>query len=281
MTLELSLLQTVAGGLDHPEGIAYARDGHLYASGEGGQVYRISIENKTAQQFASTGGFGLGIAIDHQSNLYVCDMGVHAVVRVRPDGSTSTYATGTADNPLQVPNYPVFDERGNLYVSDSRGWGQKNGLIYRFTPSGEAQVWCTTASGYTNGMALSLDRSHLYVVESIPARISRVPIRADGSAGVVELVVELPKTVPDGIAFDERGNLYISCYSPDRIYRYTAAGLLEILFDDWSRISLNAPTNVAFAGQDLERMAISSLGGYSIAWAEVGARGSRLCYPTL
>jgi len=279
--LALSQFETIVSGLDHPEGIAYAPDGSLYASGEAGQVYRVNIAGKTFTQFASTGGFGLGIAVDAESNLYVCDMGVHAVVRVMPNGATETYTTGTADNPLRIPNYPVFDATGNLYVSDSRDWGKKNGLIYRIRPGGEAGVWSEAASGYTNGMALHPDGQSLYVVESIPPQISRIPIAADGSAGTAETIVALPETVPDGIAFDANGTLYITCYAPDRIYRFSSTDGLEILFDDWSRTVLNAPTNIAFVGASLDRLAAASIGGYGLVWADIGVRGAPVHTPRL
>lgn len=281
MTLELSRIETVAAGLDHPEGVAYGPDGYLYASGEAGQVYRISPSEGTWEQIGSSGGFGLGIAIDADANLYVCDRGAHAVVRVSPGGESAIYATGTESEPAVSPNYPVFDAAGNLYVSDSRGWGTNDGLIYRFRPGGKGEVWCRSASDYTNGMALSPDDGYLYVVETHLPGVSRVPINPDGSAGERELVVVLPKTAPDGIAFDAQGNLYITCYAPDRIYRLTPGGAPEILLDDPVRIALNAPTNIAFAGPDLGRLAISSLGGWSVAWADVGAKGLRLHYPKL
>ena len=35
-------------GLDHPEGIAWGLDGHAYAGGEAGQVYRIDVDAGTA-----------------------------------------------------------------------------------------------------------------------------------------------------------------------------------------------------------------------------------------
>jgi gluconolactonase len=274
-------LEVIVAGLDHPEGVAYGPDGNLYASGEAGQVYRISLTDQSFSQFASTGGFGLGIAIDADSNLYICDMGVHAVVRVNPSGETSVYSKGPEENPLIIPNYPVFDGQGNLYVSDSRNWGQKNGLIYRIRPGGESEIWSKASGEYPNGLALGLDDRYLYVVESTLPGISRIEILPDGTAGEREIVVEMPRTVPDGIAFDEEGNLYISCYAPDRIYRYSPDGSLEILFDDWERMILNAPTNVAFAGPDLSKLAISGLCGWSVAWANVGKRGKRLHYPKL
>ena len=42
-------------GLDHPEGIAWGLDGHAYAGGEAGQVYRIDVERREVVQFADTG----------------------------------------------------------------------------------------------------------------------------------------------------------------------------------------------------------------------------------
>jgi sugar lactone lactonase YvrE len=94
-------------------------------------------------------------------------------------------------------------------------------------------------------------------------------------------VVNLPETVPDGICFDIDGNLYITCYSPDRIYRLTAQGQLEIIFNDWARMSLNAPTNLAFAGPNRDRLVAASLGGYGIVWADIGAIGAVMHYPSL
>lgn len=281
MALDLSRIQYLAAGLDHPEGVAWGPDNKVYATGEAGQVYRIDPDTGTCEQFASTGGFGLGIAHDAAANLYVCDMGVHAVMRVTPDGKVSRYATGTADNPMQKPNYPVFDAEGNLYVSDSRNWGQDDGLIYRCRPGGEAEVWSRQSPGYTNGLALSADGCWLYVIESTLPGVSRIAIGKDGKAGEREVAVLTPGAVPDGVALDAAGRLYIACYAPDRIYVAEPGGEPEILLDDWQRMVLNAPTNVAFAGPNLDRLAIAGLGGWAIVWADVDAVGQRLNYPKL
>jgi gluconolactonase len=131
MSEDLSRLSVLVWGLDHPEGVCTAPDGHLYATGEAGQVYRVDLATKSFAQIGSTGGFGLGIAADAHSNLYICDMGVKAVVRVRQDGTSSLYSRGAAGEELTVPNFPVFDAAGNLYVSNSGGWGAKNGTIQR------------------------------------------------------------------------------------------------------------------------------------------------------
>jgi gluconolactonase len=130
-------------------------------------------------------------------------------------------------------------------------------------------------------MALSPDGRFLYVVESTPPLISRIAIGADGTAGAYEVVAELPRTVPDGIAVDAGGRLYVACYAPDRIYRIVPGGAPEVLFDDWSRMLLNAPTNLAFAGPELDRLVIASLGGSALSVADPGARGAPLHTPRI
>ena len=44
---------------------------------------------------------------------------------------------------------------------------------------------------------------------------------------------------------------------------------------------LNAPTNLAFAGPDLDRLVIASLGGSALSVADAGVRGARLHAPRL
>jgi gluconolactonase len=130
-------------------------------------------------------------------------------------------------------------------------------------------------------MALSPDGKFLYVVESTPPLISRIAINPDGSAGAYEVIAELPRTVPDGIAFAADGRLYVACYAPDRIVVIPPGGKPEILFDDWLRMSLNAPTNLAFAGPSLDRLVVASLGGAGLSVADLGVKGARLAMPDL
>lgn len=276
----ISTLQVLAPGLDHPEGVAWGPDGKVYAGGEAGQVYRINLADGKYEAFASTGGFVLGLAHDATGNVYVCDQNLKAVVKVTTEGQTSTYSSGSAEQPMRLPNYPVFDEAGNLYVSDSGDWAERNGCIWRIKPDGSAEVWDRHASGFTNGMCLSPDGRSLYVVESSPPLISRIEIKPDGSAGERSIVVELPRNVPDGLAFDLDGNLFISLYNPNIIYKFKN-GKLTVLYDDWEQLILVAPTNIAFGGTDLKTLLIANLCGWGLAAAEQDVAGLPVKYPNL
>lgn len=274
-------LEVVPHQLDHPEGVAWGPDGKVYAGGEAGQVYRIDLETNTCEVFANTGGFVLGLAHDAAGNVYACDQALRAVVRITPAGEVSKYSDGSAGQKMRVPNYPVFDAVGNLYVSDSGDWGAGNGFIWRVRPGGEAEIWDRQASGFTNGMCLGPDGQSLYVVESTPPLVSRIPILADGSAGPRSVVVELPRNVPDGVAFDVEGSLYISLYNPNIIYRYDTKGGLTVLYDDWEQLMLIAPTNIAFGGADMKTLLIANLCGWNLVTARMEAAGLPVQYPEL
>ena len=268
------------GGLDHPECVNWGMDGYAYAGGEAGQIYRVDVRSGECEQIASTGGFVGGLAQDGSRNVYACSNG--AVMRIAPDGAVDTYTTGTADEPLRVPNYPAFDGEGNLYVSDSGEWKQDDGCIFKVRPGGEASMWCRELTKFPNGICLSPAGDFLYVVMSLNApRVERVEIRADGSAGEVEEVVQLPETVPDGLAFDTAGNLYISCYRPDRVYRLSPQGELEILAEDFEGTVIAAPTNVAFCGEERDILLSANLGRWHLTRYDAGATGVPLNYPVI
>jgi gluconolactonase len=269
-------------GLDHPEGIAWGLDGYAYAGGETGQLYRIDIDRGELTQFADTGGFVLGIALDARGNIYACDLGNQCVQRISPGGVVTAYSTGAPERPFKTPNYPAFDALGNLYVCDSGDWKANNGGIQKIAPGGEARVWCSELDQFPNGLCLGPDGAYLYVVMSLDTpRVARVKIEADGSAGAVETVIELPGTVPDGAAFDTGGNLYISTYRPDRIYRLAPGGGLDVLAEDYEGTLMASPTNIAFCGRDRDILLSTNLGRWHITRYEAGATGMALQYPDL
>jgi len=109
----------------------------------------------------------------------------------------------------------------------------------------------------------------------------RVPIDPDGSAGAPALVADLTGSQPDGIALAADGTMFVGCYRPDRIWRIPPDGEPEVLVEDPDGVILNQPANVAFIGERLERMAVSSLGGWSLVAADVGVAGLPLRLPRL
>lgn len=276
----LDRLETIATGLDHPEGVAWGPDGRVYAGGEAGQVYAIGADGEV-DEIASTGGFMYGITVDGDGTVFACDFGRAEIARVAADGTISSYSTGTADHPIRVPNFTAFDGLGDLYVTDSGAWGAEDGLVFRVDTDGTTDVWTDRVPGFPNGCCLSAEGDALLVVESSRRRVVRVPIGPDGVAGAPETLVELAGSQPDGIALAADGTMFVGCYRPDRIWRVTPEGRPEIWLDDPDGVALNQPANVAFIGAGLDRLAISSLGGWSIVAIEAGVPGLPLRSPSI
>ncbi len=206
-------------GLDHPEGLAVHPDGSIWAGGEAGQIYRISSDGEEVVEVANTGGFILGLAFSPNAEwLAACDLLNRCVWRLDPgSGAISEFAGGAGrGDRFKIPNYATFARDGTLYVSDSGTFRQVDGRILRFKPdqSGHGEVWHQGPFNFANGLALSPGEEALYVVCSFDASVERIEVAPDGRARNRTPFARLPKTVPDGLAFDAAGNLYVSCYAP-------------------------------------------------------------------
>ena len=271
-------------GVDHPESIGIGPDGTAYTTGTGCQVYRLDLEENVAQQFASTEARCLGTAVDASGNLYAAHT-AGDVLKITPDGDVSVYAARAGDERFGCTNYPAFDRQGRMYLSDSGDWsGELNGRIYRIEPGGgEATAWYPDPVDTPNAIALDAQERHLYFVETFGSAIARIPILEDGSAGALERVVHMPRHIPDGIAFDTEGRLWIACHRPDAIYVFDLESRrLELFAEDWMGEALRGPTDVAFAGPDRDILLAASLDNLVVhRFDNTGAVGLPLNHPDL
>lgn len=271
--------------VDHPESISVGPDGTAFTTGTGGQVYRLDLTNNLAIQFASTAPRRiLGQAVDADGNLYCADT-TGKVIRIPPQGEETVYATGPHGSAFLCTNYPVFDRHGNLYISDSGDWSETiNGHIYRVRPGGgHAELWFQEPVNTPNALALDAEEKFIYFVETFGSGIARIAIRPDGSAGGFERVLHLPRTVPDGIAFDEDDRLWIAFHRPDAIWIFDLQTRhLELFAEDWRGTALRGPTDVAFAGVNRDILLAASLDNLVVhRFDGIGVRGLRLNNPKL
>ena len=268
-------------GLDHPEGVAVHPDGSVWAGGEGGQIYRVSGDGQEVTEVANTGGFILGLAFSpNREWLLACDLGNKCLWRLDLDTFTlSAFARSAGGHgQFKIPNYACFARDGTLYVSDSGTFGEVDGCILRFGPEhdGRGNVWHAGPFNFANGLALSPSEDALYVVCSFSPSVERIELLPDGSPGKRSTFLDLPKTVPDGLAFDTAGNLYVTCYAPNRIYRVDPDGRVDLLLDDWEAHTLSNPTNIAFGGPHFDQLFASNLGRWHLTRIDLGVSGAPL-----
>lgn len=272
-------VEIIRTGLDHPECINFGPDGRLYAGGFAGQVYVMIPPRYELQLLGRTEGRLAGVAVDGNHNVYVCNITRHCVLRATQNGEFSVYCDRAPDGPLVLPNYGSFDANGNYYFSDSGDYWKPSGRLIRVKPNGQAESLIGGNWHHPNGLAISPRDGAVFMIESTADDILRIPVSKDGTVGKPEIYAQLRGDVLDGLAFAKNGDLYASCYFPNRIFVISPDQNVELLIEDTTGEILNQPTNMAFEPNGT-RLFFSSFGGQHVAAINV-EEGASLHYPKL
>jgi sugar lactone lactonase YvrE len=262
--------------LHHPECVAVAPDGAVWAGNAEGDLFRIEPDAGRATCVASTGGFTLGLAFDGRGHLFACDQKSAAVWRL--DLAQGGLARFTPPG-IRIPNYPVVDAaRGCLYVSDSFSATEPGPGVWRYDlATGEGSVWYPEPLTFANGMALTNEGDALLVVETFAGKVSRIAIGPDGEPGARTDLVTGIDGLPDGIAVDDRGDVFVSLYHPSRILRVDSNGRIATYAEDPTVHMFCHPTNIAFDGGTLYT---ANLGRWHVTQIRSDTTAERLVHRT-
>jgi hypothetical protein len=144
--------------LMNPSGMAFGRDGYLYASSRAeGTVYRISPDGAMTT-YAEGMGVATGIAFDRDDNLYVGDRS-GTIFKINPDREIFVFATL---EPSIAAYHLAFNAAGILLVTGPTT--SSNQSIQAIDPDGNISIFFQ-GLGRAQGMAFDMD-DNLYVVAS-------------------------------------------------------------------------------------------------------------------
>jgi gluconolactonase len=268
-SLHVGAFRRLAPGIDGPEGVAVDRAGNVYGGGADGNVRRLSLHG-TLTEFAkvSDGQLG-GLAFDREDNLFICDGYNGRVMRVTRTGEVRVFAEWAGNNRLHVPNFPVFDADGGLWVSNSfdRPLSELDfeaeyrdprpaGNLIRFTPDGAGEV-VLDALHMPNGLAIDPSEQWLHVLQTTLHRCGR--LRLGNPQPVLEDYGPALGGGPDGMAFDAAGELLITIPDQHRLIALDAAGSLRTLVEDQEGTLLPFPTNCAFGGEGFRDLYVANM----------------------
>ena len=230
-----AVVEKIADGFGFIEGpvwVGGADDGFLLFSDiPGNKVYQWSEKLGTGVYLeevlapdAGTGGVGgsNGLSLDHEGRLILCEHGNRRVARYELDGPRTTLADRYDGKSLNSPNDIVFHSSGAAFFTDppyglpeqdadANKQLEWNG-IYRLDPDGT--VTHLGQQTRPNGIGLSPDETTLYVANSdVEEPVWRsYPVNDDLGLGESTILLDGSTVgdpgVPDGLAVDERGNLW-------------------------------------------------------------------------
>ena len=283
-------------GVLQAEGVVIDKDGAVYGGGRNGIMYKVTPDGTVSEHAKlPEGAIPNGITMDRQGNIAYCDLGKQAMMRVSQTGEVSMIADRVGDVKLTLPNFASYDAEGNLYVSNSSTgtidtvFGEltnpaPNGALVRIRPNGQGDV-VATGIYLANGTAIDPKEDAVYVLESTRDDCLRIQIRKDGTFGKPEIYSKDFPALPDGMAFDVEGNMYVTlpakaeggAVNPaHKVIAIDTNGNWSMLIDDPQAQKMNFPTNCAFGGPGLQDLYIANLEGEHFSRVHTPYRGHPL-----
>jgi len=255
-TVDRSVIRTIGTDLQRPECILAERDGTLWSADARGGVMCIRPDG-TQRLVAQTGHRGVdandptslilggatlpnGIAMNRMGDFLIANFGTDAIELMHRDGTSRTLYTHIDGQPLGKTNFVLSDSQDRIWFTVTTRLVPWTRSINEKTPDGyvgliDERGIRIVAEGFvgTNEIRFDAKEEWLYVVESNARRISRLRVRPDGRLGDRETFgpPDLGGT-PDGFAFDEHGNLWITIVQTDRLIALTPEGELLTLLND-------------------------------------------------
>jgi len=285
------------------EGPAWHPTGNVYFSDGGNN--RIMRRDRTGAMhvFRKPSGAANGLLFDFKGRLLACEgpgaSGHRRVTRTEHDGTITVLTDNYRGKKYAGPNDLTIDSKGRIYFTDPR-YGPRKGMeildkqgravegVYRIDPDGTVTQVITHEVDRPNGIHITADDRHLYVVDNNNNNlgVARAVWRFDLTAGG-DVVAKSRKKMHDfgqgrggdGMALDVDGRLYVAAgrtvASPPNETTEVAGGVYVISPRGkqvgFIPIHEDSVTNCTFGGKDLKTLYITA--GHTLWSIRATSRG--------
>ncbi len=228
------------------------------------------------------------------------------VFHLEPNGTVSPFLLEVDGHPLPPSNFVTRDEAGRTWITVSTRKTPRaaayrsdvaDGFIVLIDNDGARIV--ADNLGYTNECMMHPDGKRLFVNETFSRRLTSFTVASDGSLSDRTLVAQFEAgTYPDGLAFDEHGDAWITSIVSNRVLKVGKGGQVSTFLEDvdpghlewvekaWCDHTMGRPhldkaagrrlrniSNLAFCGPSLNRAVLGCLLGQELAVIDMPVRG--------
>ncbi len=230
-----------------------------------GELLRVDILRGLAHAWDPAGGGTTTLAFEPELGAAVPrrDGGLVAAVErelllVDADGTRSPLAAVAAEPPENRFNDCRCDPQGRLWAGTmSRVRAPGAAALYRLDPDDGRLERALAETTLSNGLGWSPDGATMYFIDSTTQRVDALDF--DGRDGAVSgrrpfAQVDLADGMPDGLAVDAEGGVWVALFGGGAVRRYDAAGRLDAMVE----LPVPHPTCPAFGGPDLATLYVTT-----------------------
>lgn len=263
----------VFDGLDFPEGPIFDSKGNLYLSNcygswiakyDGIFVDTFLVKNENSVIIDKTNG--LTIVDD---TIYACDYGIGAILMISLDAKVEIMLSGFEGKRFNRPNDIIYDGKENIIFTDPKSYGKDilDGRIFTFNLNTNELKLIADNLAFPNGINISPFDKKLYVCESAKEQIIRYDVIENGQLVNKEIFIKLPGGDPDGIEFDDQGNIYVAHFGGQAVYVISPSGIIinKIITPG------KKPTNLAFRNGDYKTLYLTEVETNSVYKINLGS----------
>ncbi|MEK6247477.1 MAG: SMP-30/gluconolactonase/LRE family protein [Planctomycetales bacterium] len=246
----------LADGFEFTEGPAGDAKGNIYFTDiPNNRIHTWSAQGSLATFREDSGGAN-GLSFDHCGNLLICEGGNRRLTRLSMTGKVTVLADKFKGKKLNSPNDLWIDPCGGVYFTDPRYGSQENleqdGFhVYYLPPNCGDLVRVIVNLVTPNGIIGTANGKLLYVADLGDGKTFVYRIQPDGSLSDRR---QIAPEGSDGMALDERGNLYL-----------TGSGI-EVYSPQGKKIASietpERPANITFGGTDGRTLYITATSGF-------------------
>lgn len=219
-------LTTLLDGLRFGEGPRW-HDGKLYFSDmHANHVMTVDLERRSSVVCeVPNNPSGLGWLPD--GTMLVVSMIDRKLLRMERGGALKVHADLSKLAPFHC-NDMVVDSKGRAYVGNfgydlHKGEQARGTVLIMVTPDGKPRVVADDLM-FPNGTVITPDGKTLIVGESFGRRLTAFDIAADGSLANRRVWADLGNNVPDGIALDAEGAIWVASPLSSEVIRVKKGG---------------------------------------------------------